>query len=283
MPIDPEILHQVPFFQLMDRDELAELATHLDEDAFFRGQVIFKSGDPGGTLHIILVGKVRTSITGPNGQSVTIDELGPGEVFGDLSLLDKKSRSATATALTEVRTVVVDQDDLRRLFARKPDAALDMLAAVGQRVRNTEGMLYRLVTKNPNEAFEERLSFGDRMADAVARFGGSWAFVLSFMGIMLVWIALNGYALTHPFDPPPFIGLNLILSMLAALQAPIIMMSQNRQDAKDRLASELDYQVNVKAELEIVDLHQKVEAIQAELSRLSKGSIGKDGQPSARA
>ena len=259
MAIDAETLRNVPIFQLLDNDELAELAAHIDEQTFQPNQLIFKAGDPGNNMQIILSGAVQTYVTDDEGNRIVVGELGKGEMFGELSLLDNQPRSASAIATEPTKTFIIDQDDLRRLFAKKPEAAFDILNILGQRIRTTDALLRTRVSRNANVVAEEKMSFGDRVADEVARFGGSWNFIGLFGFVMLAWIVLNTWVLTHPFDTPPYIGLNLILSMLAALQAPVIMMSQNRQDANDRVRSELDYQVNLKAELEILQLHQKLE------------------------
>jgi CRP/FNR family cyclic AMP-dependent transcriptional regulator len=265
MSIDAETLRNVPFFELLDKDELAELGAHIDKATFRANQVIFKAGDQGGVMHIVLSGKVQTFIIDDDGNRLVLSEVEKGEIFGELSLLDSEPRSASAIAIEPTRTFIIDRDDLQRLFTKKPAAALDILSILGQRIRKTDYLVRIRVARNANEAIEEKLSAGDRIADEVARFGGSWNFIGLFVLMMLVWIALNTWVLTHPFDSPPYIGLNLILSMLAALQAPIIMMSQNRQDAKDRIRSELDYKVNLKAELEIMELHAKMEQLQASL------------------
>ena len=259
MPIDPKSLRSISFFHLLDDDELAELAAHIDEKNYQKGQTIFAAGDPGGTMLTVLEGKVQTFVTDDNKVRIVLDDYSPGEIFGELSLLDGAPRSATAVALESTRVFVIDQDDLHRLVAKKPAAALDIMAVLGQRIRKTDEFIRTRVTRNANTEIEEKITTGDRVADMVAKFGGSWNFIGLFGAIMLVWIVSNTILLEHPFDPAPFIGLNLILSMLAALQAPIIMMSQNRQDAKDRVRSELDYQVNLKAETEIMELHARVD------------------------
>jgi len=267
MAIDAETLRNVPIFQLLDNDELAELAAHIDEQTFQANQLIFKEGDPGRNMQIILSGAVQTYVTDDEGNKIVVSELGKGEMFGELSLLDNQPRSASTIATEPTKTFIIDQDDLRRLFMKKPEAAFDILNILGQRIRSTDNLLRTRVAQNANVVAEEKMSFGDRVADEVARFGGSWNFIGLFGLVMLAWIVLNTWVLTHPFDTPPYIGLNLILSMLAALQAPVIMMSQNRQDAKDRVRSELDYQVNLKAELEIIQLHQKLEELRDEVER----------------
>ena len=265
MPIDPASLRSVSFFHLLDDDELAALASHIDEVTYQKGQTIFRVGDTGGTMLTVLNGKVETFINDDNKRRIVLDDFGPGEIFGELSLLDNAPRSANAVAIEPTRVFVIDQDDLHRLVKQKPDEALDIMSVLGQRIRKTDDLLKTRVTKNPNDEIEGKMTLGEKVADMVAKFGGSWTFIGIFALIMIIWVILNTIILTHPFDPAPFIGLNLILSMLAALQAPIIMMSQNRQDAKDRVRSELDYQVNLKAETEIMQLHERVDQVQKEM------------------
>jgi CRP/FNR family transcriptional regulator, cyclic AMP receptor protein len=268
MPIDPRVLRHAFSFQLLDDEELAELAAHVDEVSFVAGETIFRAGDPGGVMHVMLSGRVEVSILDQDRRRVVLHALGPGEIFGELSLFDGEPRSATVVAVEPTRTFLVDREDLGRLFARRPHAALEVLAMLGRRLRATDLLLSERVARNPNEVLDEKATFGDRIADGVARFGGSWSFISSFAVFLAVWVVANTVLLLgrkEPFDPFPFILLNLFLSMLAAIQAPVIMMSQNRQDAKDRVRSELDYQVNLKAELEITQLHEKFDRIEQRL------------------
>jgi CRP/FNR family cyclic AMP-dependent transcriptional regulator len=266
VPIDPQVLRQTPAFQLLDDEELAELTAHVDERTFAPGQVVFQTGEPGGAMHVVLSGRVEVFLLDGDRRRVVLNELGPGEIFGELSLFDGDPRSASVRAVEPTRTFLIDRADLERLFARRPQAALDVLTVMSRRLRRTDLLLSQRVARNPNEVFEAKETFGGRIADGVARFGGSWAFIFAFAAVLLAWIAVNTVLLLgrpQPFDPYPFILLNLFLSMLAAIQAPVIMMSQNRQDAKDRVRSELDYQVNLKAELEIMELHEKVDRIES--------------------
>jgi CRP/FNR family cyclic AMP-dependent transcriptional regulator len=268
VPIDPRVLRHASAFQLLDDDELALLASHVDEASFAPGQTIFRAGEPGGAMHVVLSGSVEVSVVDEDARPVVLGSAGPGEIFGELSLLDGEPRSASATAREATRTFLIDRDDLERLFSRRPGAALDILQVLSRRLRRTDELLRQRTFRNPNEVLAERETFWDRVADGVARFGGSWAFIFSFGAVLVAWVALNTVFLTAgrgAFDPYPFILLNLFLSMLAALQAPVIMMSQNRQDAKDRVRSELDYQVNLKAELEILQLLSKVETLEERL------------------
>ncbi|HVQ30064.1 MAG TPA: DUF1003 domain-containing protein [Vicinamibacteria bacterium] len=268
MAIDTQVLQNVAVFQLLDQEELKDLLAETEERSYVAGQTIFREGQPGGEMHVILEGRVETFLVDDEGHRVILAEVQKGEMFGELSLFDNEPRSASAIALEPTRTCIVDRKDLEHLFARKPPAALDILAVLSRRLRHTDQMLSQRVAKNPNVVIEEESTLGQRLADGVARVGGSWAFINVFTVIMVGWMGLNLFFLSHPFDPAPFIGLNLVLSMMAALQAPVIMMSQNRQDAKDRVRADLDYQVNLKAEIEIMDLHKKVDRMKDELMEL---------------
>jgi len=267
MPFDLSLLKQVPMFKLFDEDELSELGQHIEERNFVSGQTIFRAGDPGGAMHVVVLGKVELFIIDRAGNRTSVGVVEPGEMFGELSLLDSEPRSASAVALETTHTCCIDRNDLMLLFRKRPESALDILATLSQRLRRADLMLVDNMAQNANQVIEEKLTFGDRISDAVARFGGSWMFINSFTVILLLWMAFNSWVFfgLPTFDPPPFIGLNLLLSTLAALQGPVIMMSQNRQDAKDRVRADIEYEVNVRAELEVMQLHQKVDRMKEEL------------------
>lgn len=270
MALSPELLREVSMFRLLDDEVLEELAKLLAERRYEAGDIIFKWGDPGGEMHVVTHGKVELSIADGAGRRTTVGCVEAGEIFGELSLFDGQARSVTAVALQTTDTAVINREDFARLVALRPDTALDILATVSGRLRQADLMLVESLAQNANQVIEERLTLGDRVADAVARFGGSWGFINAFVALMLIWMGLNAWQLLggDPFDPPPFIGLNLVLSMVAALQAPIIMMSQNRQDAKDRVRAEVEYEVNIRAELEVMQLHQKVDQMREEIMAL---------------
>ncbi len=275
MTANPDVLTTVPLFQTLDDDERAAVAALMRPEGIPAGTTIFRERDPGGTLYVITRGQVELSVIGEDGTKLVLDVLLPGEFFGEVSLLDGGLRSASVVAVDDVETYRLERGPFLDLLRRRPEVALDVLGAVARRFRKTDELLRRRVP-NPNEVVADRLTLGERVADVVARFGGSWGFMFAFSGILLVWIATNTLlALApheKPFDPYPFILLNLFLSMLAAVQAPVIMMSQNRQDAKDRIRSELDYQVNLKAELEITQLHEKFDDLRREmLQRVESG------------
>jgi uncharacterized membrane protein len=231
---------------------LAALSGRLEQSDYAEGDVIFNQGDKGSSLFIIEDGGVEITY-GEGKARVRLAALFTGQYFGELSLFDGAPRSATATALKGSRLIRLDRDDLVDFVNKNPAAALRIIAEMSERLRQTNELMSRQVSRNVLEEAEEHLTFGQRIADRVASFGGSWPFILLFALVMTVWIGVNGVGLAK-FDIYPFILLNLVLSTVAAIQAPIIMMSQNRQASKDKLLAEQDYQVNLKAEVEIAAL-----------------------------
>jgi uncharacterized membrane protein len=268
-----DMLAYVPLFALLDDQERAALAGVLEVARFPKGQGIFRTGDVGGALYLVNSGLVRIFIESNEGDQVILGDYGRGQVFGEMSLLDGGPRTSTATALEDTEVLILNRKHLLEMITRHPHSAMDLLTVIGSRLRATDQLLRTLVTRNVNVEAQERLTLGQRLADRVAAFGGSWPFILLFCAVMVLWIAVNTWLLAeNTFDPYPYILLNLVLSMLAALQAPIIMMSQNRQASKDRLQADLDYRINLKAELEVAQLHKKVDRIWEELQAHLAGS-----------
>jgi len=267
MAFDPSILKDVQMFNLFDEDELRELCQHIEEREFVAGQTIFKLGDPGGEMYVVLAGRVELFIVDAEGRRVLVGVVEPGEIFGEFSLFDSEPRSASAIAVLATRTCCIDRNDLTQLFTQKPQAALDILAVLSRRLRRTDLLLAEHLSPNANAVIEEKATLGDRIADGVARVGGSWTFINLFTAVLLIWMGLNTWHWfgVPGFDPPPFIGLNLLLSTVAALQAPIIMMSQNRQDAKDRVRADIEYEVNLRAEMGVRELQAKVDTMKEEI------------------
>src|SRR5262245_40977552 len=280
MPADPRLLANIPLFVSMDDEERAAVAAIMDEERFKAGQVIFRAEELGGSFYVIQAGQIELSITDDDGEKLVLEVLESGDFFGELSLLDGGNRSATATAIQRSDVLVLERHEFLDLLMQRPHMAQDVLIAQAKRIRRTDNLLRRRVSRNPNEEIEERETFGERVADAVARFGGSWTFIFCFAAVLLIWALLNSLLLParDRWDIYPFILLNLFLSMLAAIQAPVIMMSQNRQDAKDRIRTELDYQVNLKAELGVSTLLSKTELIQEMIedmdAKLTKAQAG---------
>jgi uncharacterized membrane protein len=255
---DASILREVPFFALLDDEELAVLAAQVDLTKFTARQRIYRIGDPGGRAYVLVSGAVRVTTVDEDQQDVIVDEPGSGEFFGFASMLDNSPHQTNAVAVDETVCVEVDRGDIETLVQRRPHAAMDMLSVLGRQIHGAQQLVRVRAARNPNEIIEAEMTFGERIADAVAGFGGSWTFILSFLAALGVYSAVNVALGRRAWDPYPFILLNLMLSMLAALQAPVIMMSQNRQDTKDRLRGELDFAVNRRAEAEVQELSRKL-------------------------
>jgi len=265
---DTKILREVPFFALLDEEELAVLAAQVDLTKFSPRQRIYRMGDPGGRAYVMVSGVVRVTTVDEDQQDVVVDEPAAGEFFGFASMLDNSPHQTNAVALDETVCVEVDRDDIETLIQRRPHAAMDMLSVLGRQIHAAQQLVRVRAARNPNEIIEQEATFGERVADAVAGFGGSWTFIISFLSGLAVYSAVNVVLGRRAWDPYPFILLNLMLSMLAALQAPVIMMSQNRQDTKDRLRGELDFAVNRRAEAEVQELSRKLNAITDKLDDL---------------
>jgi uncharacterized membrane protein len=274
MPCDPSVFEDIPLFALLDADERAVLAEQVELRRFAARQRIYRVGDPGAKAYVVLSGRVEVVVIDEDNQEVVLDRPTPGEMFGLASMLSATSHATTAMALEDTTAIEVDRNDLTALLQRKPLAGLDMLTMVGRHFRAAQDLVRARAGRNPNEVIDEQLTMGDRVADSVARFGGSWKFIISFAAILVVYAAVNVVLAMRAWDPYPFILLNLFLSMLAAVQAPVIMMSQNRQDARDRLRSELDFSVNRKAEGEIIQLAAKLNRIEDKLDDIHK-DLGK--------
>ena len=258
MACDPETLRHVPLFALLDDDEAAVLAGQVEEKKFAPRQRIFKIGDPSGAAYVVVSGRVRLTIVDEDNQEVVVDEPTHGEFFGFASMLEQTSHQTSAMAVDEAEVLEVTREDISVLLQRKPLAGMDMLSVLGRQFHAAQQLVRKRATRNADEIFEKQATFGERIADNVAQFGGSWTFIIIFGIAMAIYTAINTHLGAKAWDPYPFILLNLFLSMLAAIQAPVIMMSQNRQDAKDRLRGELDFDVNRRSEAQIQGLARKL-------------------------
>ena len=258
MACNPETLKQVPLFALLDDDELAVLAAQVELKQFAPRQRIYKMGDPGGHAYVMMSGKVQVTTVDEDHQEVLVDEPSQGQFFGFASMLEQTPHQTTALAIEETSCIEISRDDIAVLLQRKPMAGMDMLTVLGRQFHASQQLVRGRANRNANEVIEEESTLGERIADTVAGFGGSWTFILIFLSALVIYTAVNIMLQHKAWDPYPFILLNLFLSMLAAIQAPVIMMSQNRQDKKDRVRGELDYDVNRRAESEIQGLANKL-------------------------
>lgn len=254
----PEELRHVPLFALLDEDELKVLAAQVEIKNFAARQRIWKAGDAGMLAYVLLTGRVELTTVDRDQQDVLVDAPGVGDFFGLASMLEGTPHQTSAMTTEPTRCVEVSRDDIHVLLEQKPLAGMDMLAVLGRQFHAAQELVRLRAQRNANEIIEAEETRGERIADGVARFGGSWTFIILFGLVLAAYTTTNVTLRGRAWDPYPFILLNLFLSMLAAIQAPVIMMSQNRQDERDRVRSELDYDVNRRAEVEIQGLSRKL-------------------------
>jgi CRP/FNR family cyclic AMP-dependent transcriptional regulator len=260
-----EALRSVPLFASLDDDAASSLRSLLEIRDLPVSTPIFKTGDRGDAMYLIEDGRIRISVVDNDGNHVTLAELAQGDFFGEMSILDDKPRSADAVVTEDARVFALSRDDFHSFVRRQPDVALRMLSATTDRLRRTDRLLRDRVSRNLNEEERAHLTLADRMADLIAEFGGSWKFIGASIGFLIFWVLLNSLMLRgRGFDPFPYVLLNLVLGMITGLQAPIIMMSQNRQSGKDRIRADLDYQVNLKNELALTEVLRRLDVLESE-------------------
>jgi uncharacterized membrane protein len=260
-----ETLRHVPLFESLDTEaarELSELLETIDRKA---GAILFRAGDQGDAMYLIERGKVRIYVQAKDGHEVTLTELYRGDFFGEMALLDGKPRSADARVTEDARLAVLSREHFLSFMQSNPNVALEMLTALANRLRHTDELLRHTATRNVNVEEAAQLTLADRAADLIAEFGGSWKFILAAVFLFNVWVWINislAWMGKIAFDPYPFLLLSTGINMLSVLQAPIILMSQNRQSHKDRLRAEIDYQVNLKNELALNEILERLRALE---------------------
>jgi uncharacterized membrane protein len=267
-----EALRSVPLFASLDDVAARDLRNLLSEKTVPQNTRLFRQGETGDAMYLIESGRVQISIRDNEEQEVILAELAQGDFFGEMSIIDGRQRSADAKVIQDSRLAVLSRDAFLSFVRKKPDVALEMLSALTDRLRRTDELLRSRVSRNVNEEEKARLTLADRAADMIAEFGGSWKFIGVSIALIIFWIIFNTFVLIRGFDPAPFAMLNLVLAVIAGMQAPIIMMSQNRQGEKDRLRADLDYQVNLKNELSLSEVLRRLDVLESErLPKLFEG------------
>ena len=259
-----EAIRSVPLFASLHDQPAQELASFLRTRDVPAGTPLFRAGDQGDAMYLIQSGRVRIAVSDEDGKEIVLAELAQGDFFGEMAIIDGKQRSADATVIEDARLSILSREDFLRFINGHPGVALEMLSAVFQRLRTTDKMLQQRVSRNVNEEQQKRMTIADKAADTLAEFGGSWKFIGAALALIAFWIVLNSYILIRGFDPIPYQMLNLTLAVVAGLQAPIIMMSQNRQGAKDRLRADLDYRVNLKNEIALNEVLRRLDVLESE-------------------
>jgi uncharacterized membrane protein len=272
-----EMLARTTLFDDLSPEDIADLAEHLKRQHFPAGSIICEKGELGDSMYLVADGTVRIYLPGDGLSRVPLKEVTFGQYFGELSLFDDKPRSATAQACTDCEVLALQRADLHEQIKRRPAVAITLLAELSRTMRETNALLSQRAAKDVNKEIDEKSTLADRVADRVASVVGSWSFILSFLAVLFAWIIANGVAMSKmmfgkdPFDPFPFIFFNLLLSIVAAFQGPVIMMSQNRQSLKDRAQAETDFKVNIKNEVGIETLVRGLTEVKAHLAMLEKG------------
>ncbi len=263
--ISTDFLSKIPIFEKLSSSDLEVLRNLWKPRNVTKGEVLFRKGDSGSSMYMIEEGSIEISVPLQNQKKeMRVSVLHEGEFFGELSLIDGLPRTATARALEPCRLLEMKREDFIRFLAERPAIAISMMGEIGKRLRETDELVTSLASKNINVEIEEQMSFADRLADKIAEFGGSWTFIIVYLIFLFIWMGLNSAQLLFkPFDEYPYIFLNLVLACIAALQAPVIMMSQNRAQKKEHLRADLDYQVNLKSELLLQELHTKIDEVRA--------------------
>jgi CRP/FNR family cyclic AMP-dependent transcriptional regulator len=259
-----EALRSVPLFASLDDDAARDLRSRLSDETVPQNTRLFRQGDKGDAMYLIESGRVRISIRDAAEQEVILAELAQGDFFGEMSLIDGRQRSADAKVIDDARLAILSRDAFLSFVRTNPDVALEMLSALTDRLRRTDELLRSRVSRNANDEEQARLTLADRAADLIAEFGGSWKFIGVSIALIIFWIIFNSFILIRGFDPAPYQMLNLVLAVIAGMQAPIIMMSQNRQGGKDRLRADLDYQVNLKNELSLAEVLRRLDVLESE-------------------
>ena len=277
MPADAALLAEVPLFQLMDDEERAALALHLDDVSFPVGHIVFNYGEPGDAMYIVRSGEAELSFKNDTGEKIVLETVTRGDFFGDLAFLDGGARSSTVVVTEDMQAILMDRSDLEVFLRRHPHAAVDLLAALGKRLRRTSEILRHSPTRNVNEEVEDKRTTVQRVADWIAEFSGSIAFLLIHAALFTFWIVWNTLLPEHlRFDAYPFNFLTMCVSLEAIFLSVFVLLSQNRQAAKDRVRSDIEYDVNLRAELEVAQLHEKIDQLQADvLARLDGLAAGR--------
>jgi CRP/FNR family cyclic AMP-dependent transcriptional regulator len=277
-----DALAEIPLFSLLDEQERAALAERLDDASFPAGTTIFHTGQPGDALYVVRTGEVEIFFHSDTGDRILLETATAGGFFGEISLLDGGPRTASAVVTKDAELLVVDREDLEGFLKKRPEAALDLLAATGRRLRETNRILRQTAAKNINEVEEDTRTRVMKVADWISDFSGSLPFLFIHCAIFFLWIILNTGPVAHTgiggFDPFPYGLLTMVVSLEAIILSVFVLLSQNRQVARERVRNDIEYNVNLKAELEVAELHRKLDNVQADvlerLARLEKATSG---------
>ncbi len=286
MTVDVTFLAQIHLFAQLDDEERAVLAQSMHERVATAGEVLFQIGDAGDSMFIVKEGAVELFVKDTAGQKILLHTARTSDFFGELSLLDGGSRTASATCIESTTLLILDREDLLELFRKRPHAALDMLAVMGRMTRKANALLRERVVKNANDEMhaEDKDNVVIRIADWVAAFSGSITFLVLHIILFTLYMSFNSIFESIAFDPFPFNFLTMTVSLEAIILATLLLFSGNRSAARDKIRNDIEYEINLKAELEVAHLHEKTDRMYEEMvdrfSRLEKGlNLGRPSGP----
>lgn len=268
-------LSHIPLFTRLAGPEQEALLAVMTRQKVATGDTVFWVGDEGDTLFVIESGRVSITAPDERGDHIALDTLGPGGFFGEISLLDGGQRTATVRAQTDVSLLALRRDAFQAFLRQRPDVAIDILQIMGGRQRVSTAALRGL--KNPNAVIAEKTTIWQRVSDVIATVAASQAFSLVHVFWFGSWIFVNVLAAAGllpgalRFDPYPFGLLTLIVSLEAIFLSIFVLVSQNRQSERDRIRTDLDYQVNVKAHLEIMNIVERLKRIETAVTTDANG------------
>lgn len=270
--VDPDIFNDVPIFALLDAEERQVLAQQVGVKDFVRGTVIFKTGEPGGHAYLIQKGKVNVCITDIAGEDVLVDVVEVGGLMGMSSLLAQANHLTTAIAIEPTCAIEIDRHDISTLLQKKPQAGLDMMTMIEKQLRSTHELMRTRVIRNPNKEIQMKPTLGERVSDLLTMVAGDIRFVIFNLLWFVIWIVVNTSLIpgVEAFDPFPFGLLTMIVSLEAIFLSLFVLISQNRQAAREKVRNDIEYEINVKAELEVGELLQRLTRIEQHISELRR-------------
>ena len=267
MPSELDLLAEVPLFSLLDEKARAVLMERVETVTFKSGETIFNVGDPGHAMYVVKKGTVSIFARTKTGEQLKLEEPGPGDFFGEVSLLDEGPRTAGARAQTDVELLEIERSDVYELIEATPKAAMSLLAATGRRLRQTTAALRNAATRNVNEQVLDERSWIMKAADWIAAFSGSLTFLFLHAGAFAIWIGYNAANKERAFDAFPFSFLTLVLSIESIFLSVFVLLSANRQTQREKVRNDVEYDVNLKAEMQIAHMHEKVDNLYAEIGK----------------
>ena len=263
MPINASIVAEIDHLRDLKPEERAALAERIEMLPYKAGASIFSFGDPGHALYIVRSGEVEIFVKNDQGEKIVLEVAQPGDVFGEVSLLDDGPRTAWVAAVTDAEVLRLDREHFEDYVRLYTPAALNLLSVIARRLRKSDELIRRTVTRNANDVSEEQKTIPEIIADTVANVAGSVKSVTFHAAMFFAYgiVNIGLIAFIKPFDPFPFSLLSDLLGLEGIFLTIFVLASQNRQRARDRVRSDIEFEANINAELKIANLHEKIDRL----------------------